>query len=91
MDDAVIIIIRKDFFETHAKLDDIMNCAGGIFEWARDHNCEFGIKKFQLLDITGRLAPNPVTQGKEYQFWGEPWFSGTNVYHPRTQQDSWEW
>lgn len=64
MDDTVIIVIGKDFFETHAKLCDIMNHVGGIFEWARDHSCEFGVEKFQLLDITRRLTPNPVNPRK---------------------------
>jgi len=64
VDDAAVIITGKDFSETHAKLWDIMNHTGGIFKWARDHNCEFGIEKFQLLDITRRLAPNPLNPRK---------------------------
>ena len=60
VDDAVIIVIGKDFFETHRKLQNIMNRAKGIFEWAKDHNCEFGIEKFQLLDIMQRLTPHPL-------------------------------
>jgi hypothetical protein len=60
VDDTVIIIIGKDFFETHEKLRNIMNRAGGIFEWAKDHNCEFSIEKFQLLDIMQRLTPHPL-------------------------------
>jgi hypothetical protein len=64
MDDAAIIVIGKDFLETHAKLRDIMNRVGGIFEWARDHNCEFGVEKFQLVDITRRLTPNPLNPRK---------------------------
>ena len=64
VDDAAIIVVGKDFFETHAKLCDIMNRTGGIFEWAKDHNCEFGIDKFQLVDITKRLVPNPLNPRK---------------------------
>jgi len=64
MDDTVIIIIGKDFSETHTKLHDIMNCAWGIFKWARDHNCKFGIKKFQLLNIMRRLTLNPLSPRK---------------------------
>jgi hypothetical protein len=67
VDNAAIIVIRKDFFKTHAKLCDIMNCMGGIFEQARDHNCKFGIEKFQLLDITRRLTLNPLNPRKGYQ------------------------
>jgi len=64
VDDAVVIVIGKDFVETHEKLWNIMNRAGGIFQWAKDHNCEFGIKKFQLLDITQRLTPHPLNPKK---------------------------
>jgi hypothetical protein len=41
-----------------------MNHAGGIFKWAKDHNCEFGIEKFQLLDIMQRLTPHPLNPRK---------------------------
>src|ERR1700679_2461019 len=48
VDDTAIIATGKNFNETHAKLKDIMTRAGGVFEWAETHNCEFGIDKFQL-------------------------------------------
>ena len=64
MDDVAIIVIGKDFVETHTKLCNIMNHVRGIFKWAKEHNCEFGIEKFQLLDITRRLTPNPVNPRK---------------------------
>jgi len=59
VDDAAVITTRKDFPETHAKLQDIMNNTEGIFKWARDHNCEFGIEKFQLLDINKETSTEP--------------------------------
>jgi Reverse transcriptase (RNA-dependent DNA polymerase) len=65
VDDAVIIVTGKDFTETHKKLQDIMNQAGGIFEWARDHNCKFGIEKFQLLDISRKLIPHQLNPKKK--------------------------
>jgi hypothetical protein len=33
---------------------------GGVFDWAESHNCEFGVEKFQLLDATKKLIPNPL-------------------------------
>jgi hypothetical protein len=33
---------------------------GGVFEWAKTHNCEFGVEKFQLLDASKKLIPNPL-------------------------------
>jgi ribonuclease HI len=65
VDDAVIIVMGKNFNETHNKLRNIMNRTGGVFEWAKTHNCEFGIEKFQLLDATRKRVPNPVnTRGR---------------------------
>ena len=60
VDDAVIIVSGKNFNETHEKLRNIMNRTGGVFEWAKTHNCEFGIEKFQLLDATKKRIPNPI-------------------------------
>jgi Reverse transcriptase (RNA-dependent DNA polymerase) len=65
VDDAVIIVTGKDFTETHEKLRNIMNRAGGMFEWAKDHNCEFGIEKFQLLDISRKLIPHQLNPKKK--------------------------
>jgi hypothetical protein len=48
VDDATIIVTGKDFTETHEKLRNIMNRTKGIFDWAKRHNCGFGIEKFQL-------------------------------------------
>ncbi|TFK17095.1 hypothetical protein FA15DRAFT_605742, partial [Coprinopsis marcescibilis] len=49
VDDAGVAVLAKTFQETHRKLRDIMT-PGGVLEWASNHNCEFGIAKFQLLD-----------------------------------------
>jgi hypothetical protein len=65
VDDAVIIVTGKDFTETHEKLRNIMNRAGGVFEWAKDHNCEFGIEKFQLLDISRKHIPHQLNPKKK--------------------------
>jgi hypothetical protein len=90
VDDAAIIVIGKDFFETHTKLCDIMNCVGGIFEWARDHNCEFGIEKFQLLDITRRLTPNPVNPRKRIPMPRWTLILGDKCIPSKDQHNSWE-
>jgi Reverse transcriptase (RNA-dependent DNA polymerase) len=60
VDDAVIIVCGKNFNETHEKLCNIMNHTGGVFKWAKTHNCEFGIEKFQLLDAMKKQTPNPI-------------------------------
>jgi len=60
VDDTVIIVCGKNFNETHEKLHNIMNRTGGVFEWAKTHNCEFCIEKFQLLDAMKKQIPNPI-------------------------------
>ena len=52
VDDAAIVVTGKNFTETHTKLRNIMTCPAGIFDWATLHNCEFGIDRLQLLDLT---------------------------------------
>lgn len=53
VDNAAIITTGATFSTTHTLLADIMEKDGGVLDWARLHNCSFGIEKFQLLD-TGR-------------------------------------
>ena len=60
VDSTTIIVTGKDFTEMHEKLWNIMNRTKGVFEWAKRHNCEFGIEKFQLLDITRKMVPHPL-------------------------------
>ena len=38
MDNALVMVISKDFAETHEKLCSTMNRTGGIFEWASQGN-----------------------------------------------------
>jgi ribonuclease HI len=64
VDDATIIATGKDFTETHEKLRNMMNRPKGVFEWAKTHNCEFGVEKFQLLDLTRKTIPHPLNPKK---------------------------
>ena len=48
--------------ETHKKINDMLHRDGGVLQWAEEHNCSFGIEKFQLIDFTrGRLATRGMT------------------------------
>jgi hypothetical protein len=60
IDDAYILVIGHSFEETHAKLEDVMVRPGGVFEWAKIHNCEFGLDKFQLMDLSRKRVPHPA-------------------------------
>ena len=52
IDDMAALVTGADFHVTHNKLRDIMNHEGGILEWAKAHNRSFGIKKFQLVNLS---------------------------------------
>ena len=41
-----------------------MNRTDGVFAWAKTHNCEFGIEKFQLLDISRKMIPHTLDPKK---------------------------
>jgi hypothetical protein len=60
IDNAYILIIGCSFNDTHAMLKDAMERQGGIFEWAKTHNCEFSVDKFQLIDLSSRRIPHPT-------------------------------
>jgi ribonuclease HI len=64
IDDAYILTVGHDLAETHRKIKDIMEKADGVFKWAEDHNCEFGVDKFQLIDFTRRREADPARRGR---------------------------
>jgi len=64
VDDVALVTTGVDFAETHRKLKEMMEREGGILEWARRHNCTFGIEKFQLLDAGRKTITNPLGTGK---------------------------
>ena len=52
VNDTAILVTGVDFEDTHSKLRKVMTREGGVLDWAASHNCEFGMEKFQLLDLT---------------------------------------
>ncbi|KAJ3749321.1 hypothetical protein DFH05DRAFT_1372340, partial [Lentinula detonsa] len=48
MDDSTLVTWASSFRNTHYRLGQLMSDPGGILEWARLHNCTFGLEKFQL-------------------------------------------
>jgi hypothetical protein len=66
-----------------------MTWAGGVTEWAKDHNCEFGIKKFQLLDIMRKSIPHPLNAKKRVPMPRmQPNARETNAYCQKKLPDS---
>ena len=64
VNDMAILVTGEDFSATHRKLKDVMLRDGGVMEWARTHNCTFGIEKFQLLDLTRWKRKDPLRPQK---------------------------
>jgi ribonuclease HI len=59
IDDSNVLVVARNFDVAHQRLKHIMERRNGILQWAKDHNCEFGIEKFQLLDLTRRRQTDP--------------------------------
>jgi ribonuclease HI len=52
VDDTAFIAIGNDFHETHAILKDMLERAGGGYDWALAHNSKFETSKFALIDFS---------------------------------------
>jgi ribonuclease HI len=64
IDDVYILTTGYSLADTHHKLADIMERQQGVFQWAAEHNCEFGVEKFQLVDFTRRRERDPDRMGR---------------------------
>jgi ribonuclease HI/endonuclease/exonuclease/phosphatase family metal-dependent hydrolase len=64
IDDAYILVTGASFEDTHRKLKHIMVREDGVFQWATEHNCEFGVDKFQLLDCSRKREADPTAAAK---------------------------
>ena len=62
VDDTTILVIGRNYTETHKKIEEMLHRQGGILQWADAHYCTFGIEKFQLVDF---LRTTNVTTGRE--------------------------
>lgn len=52
MDDVAALKWGKDPEQVHAALGEMMVKNGGVLDWAKQHNCSFGVDKFKLVDFT---------------------------------------
>ena len=52
VDDTTLLVIGKDYKETHQTLANMLHRDNGVLRWADMHNCTFGIEKFQLVDFS---------------------------------------
>ncbi|KAJ3746914.1 hypothetical protein EV360DRAFT_57298, partial [Lentinula raphanica] len=61
-----------------------MERAGGVSEWAKAHNCEFGFDKFKLVDFTRQQEKAPGEARKTRLLTGPGVQVGTNLIKPVT-------
>ncbi|KAJ6469850.1 hypothetical protein C8R45DRAFT_837008 [Mycena sanguinolenta] len=52
VDDNTLVTVSTDFHETHCKIRDVVQCPGGVDNWAAQHNAKFGPAKYQLVDMS---------------------------------------
>ncbi|KAJ3911594.1 hypothetical protein F5877DRAFT_21645, partial [Lentinula edodes] len=50
MDDVAAMKWGHDIEELHKEIGGMMTREDGILKWAEEHNCEFGVDKFKLVD-----------------------------------------
>jgi hypothetical protein len=82
IDDSLIIAIGDSFACTHRMVVSILEWPGGVLEWVRLHNCEFGIDKFQLLDLTHRRVESLTHPGTMQLDEGDPIIINNLVIKP---------
>ncbi|KAF9035866.1 hypothetical protein BJ165DRAFT_1324091, partial [Panaeolus papilionaceus] len=82
VDDIGVVATGKDFWTTHRKIKEIMQKPGGILEWAKKHNCTFGVEKFQLVDATRRKVTNPLGIGPKVPMERPPLRLHEHTIHP---------
>lgn len=58
VDDTAFLAIGKNFNDTHATLKDMINRAGGGYEWAQNHNSCFETSKFTLINFSMNKEKN---------------------------------
>ena len=79
VDDTAFLAIGKTFDETHRTLNDMLERAGGGYQWSADHNSRFEPSKFALIDFSlNRSKDRPlftsrnttITPAKAHKFLG---------------------
>ncbi|KAF8988368.1 hypothetical protein BDQ17DRAFT_1257723, partial [Cyathus striatus] len=54
VNDSTLLLTGSSFQVTHTAIQQTTTREGGVLNWATEHNCEFGIEKFQLCNFTRR-------------------------------------
>ena len=79
VDDTAFLAIGKIFDEMHRMLNDMLEWAGGGYQWSVDHNSRFEPSKFALIDFSlNRSKDRPlftsrnttITPAKAHKFLG---------------------
>ena len=90
IDDTTLVKVGDNFEETHEKLQRLMDKQDGMFDWARAHNCTFGIDKFQLLDVhdAGSQTLNDLENASQQR--AHPYDSATSKFRHGPAYGCWE-
>lgn len=54
MDNVAAMKWGKDVNQIHEELGEMMEREEGVLDWAKQHNCSFGVDKFKVVDFTRR-------------------------------------
>lgn len=68
MDNIAAMKVGADLDETHKGLEELMAREGGVLEWAKKHNCSFGVDKFKLVDFTQKREKRKEKRGNTDSF-----------------------
>jgi ribonuclease HI len=60
MDDLTVVAVGRNVKEAHKKLEKVICRKDGVLDWAKVHNCRFGMLKTYLVDFTREKERIPV-------------------------------
>lgn len=89
VDNTAMIVTRATLTKTHAKLKTLMDKPDGVFAWAAAHNCEFGLDKVKLLDLTQQKSPTPSSPTNTCNYPTKPSPSATTASNQKRLSNSW--
>ena len=55
IDNALILVVAKNFTEMHNMLANMLTREGGIYEWSNTHNSPLELSKLALIDFAHRM------------------------------------
>jgi hypothetical protein len=82
VDDTTLLVIGPNFRACHRALKHLMEKAGGIYEWERNHNAKWELSKSALIDFSRKREDDPNNPGKRRVVQGNPLHLRDTVIKP---------